>query len=152
MIYSRHMGSQSKPFTRLSLNHASQQDSVHIKAAHGSPKRPQKSPSPVHSIKWEFPPERKGLDSHVASGILIKQKCSKTFSVSIHGKISWIRFIKTDIFIQQTHSKIKANFSSKPGGAGAGGAAGDEKLTARYKFPPILVLPVNPHLWDRFSI
>lgn len=121
MIYSRHMGSQSKPFTRLSLNHASQQDSVHIKAAHGSPKRPQKSPSPVHSIKWEFPPERKGLDSHVASGILIKQKCSKTFSVSIHGKISWIRFIKTDIFIQQTHSKIKANFSSKPGGAGAGG-------------------------------
>lgn len=78
-------------------------------------KRPQQNPS-VHSINRDSPQERTRLDSHVAAGILIKQERSKTFSVSIHGKISWIRFIKTDIFIQQTHSKIQANFSSKPGG------------------------------------
>lgn len=58
MIYWRHLGSQYKPFALTKSNHASQQDSVHIKETHGvplpssleAPKSPQEQPSPVHSI------------------------------------------------------------------------------------------------------
>ena len=61
------------------------------------------------------------------------------------------------VLLKQTSSSNrhtqKSKLISAANGVGWGrGAAGDEKLTARYKFPPILVLPVNLHLWDRFSI
>lgn len=115
MIYSRHLGSQYKPFA-LNLNRASQQDSVHIKETHGmplpssleKPKFPQKNPSSLHSINSDSPQKgRAGMSKSIVINSAPK------LLVSIHN-ISWIRFIKTDISSNR-YSKTQTNFGSKLG-------------------------------------
>lgn len=87
---------------------------------HALPSSPEEAKRPgspsVHSINWD--PLRHGrVWIHTpASGTLLKQARSKPFSVSMRDKHPWVCFIKTDIFIQQTHSETQTNFNSKPGG------------------------------------